>query len=200
MCRPARGRGRGAPVDWLIVGLGNPGAEYKGSPHNVGFEVAERLNQRWGLGKPRARYRGLISEGRTGPGGPRVAILMPQTYMNEAGKSVGPARGELKVDLDHVLVIHDEIDLPFGDIRPRLGGGLAGHNGLKSLKASLGSPDFRRVRIGVGRPPTTDPDRVAAYVLGKFRESKADVEALVDAGADAAERVIEEAGAEAVEA
>ena len=162
MCRPARGRGRGAPVDWLIVGLGNPGAEYKGSPHNVGFEVAERLNQRWGLGKPRARYRGLISEGRTGPGGPRVAILTPQTYMNEAGKSVGPARGELKVDLDHLLVIHDEIDLPFGDIRPRLGGGLAGHNGLKSLKASLGSPDFRRVRIGVGRPPTTDPDRVAA--------------------------------------
>jgi PTH1 family peptidyl-tRNA hydrolase len=199
-----RGRGGGAPVDWLIVGLGNPGAEYKGSPHNIGFEVAERLNQRWGLGKPKARYRGLLSEGRidTGPTqpGPRVAILMPQTYMNEAGKSVGPARGELKVDLDHVLVIHDEIDLPFGDIRPRLGGGLAGHNGLKSLKASLGSPDFRRVRIGVGRPPTTDPDRVAAYVLGKFRESKADVEALVDAGADAAERVIEEGGAEAAEA
>jgi PTH1 family peptidyl-tRNA hydrolase len=117
---------------------------------------------------------------------------MPQTYMNEAGKSVGPARGELRVDLDHVLVIHDEIDLPFGDIRTRLGGGLAGHNGLKSLKASLGSPDFRRVRIGVGRPPTTDPDRVAAYVLGKFREPKADVEALIDAGADAAERVIED--------
>ena len=185
-------RGGGAPVDWLIVGLGNPGAEYKGSPHNIGFEVAERLNRRWDLGKPKSRYRGLLTEGRTGPGGPRVAILMPQTYMNEAGGSVGPARGELRVDLDHVLVIHDEIDLPFGDIRTRLGGGLAGHNGLKSLKASLGSPDFRRVRIGVGRPPTTDPDRVAAYVLGKFREPKADVEALIDAGADAAERVIED--------
>ena len=185
-------RGGGAPVDWLIVGLGNPGAEYKGSPHNIGFEVAERLNRRWDLGKPKSRYRGLLTEGRTGPGGPRVAILMPQTYMNEAGKSVGPARGELRVDLDHVLVIHDEIDLPFGDIRTRLGGGLAGHNGLKSLKASLGSPDFRRVRIGVGRPPTTDPDRVAAYVLGKFREPKTDVEALIDAGADAAERVIED--------
>lgn len=195
-----RGRGRGgAPVDWLIVGLGNPGAEYTGSPHNIGFEVAGRLNERWGLGRPKARYRGLITEGRTGPGGPRVAILMPQTYMNEAGKSVGPARGELKVDLDHVLVIHDEIDLPFGDIRPRLGGGLAGHNGLKSLRASLGSPDFRRVRIGVGRPPTTDPDRVAAYVLGKFREPKADVEALIDAGADAAQRLIEDAAAEAAE-
>ncbi|HEY2320911.1 MAG TPA: aminoacyl-tRNA hydrolase [Solirubrobacteraceae bacterium] len=188
-----RGRGGGAPVDWLIVGLGNPGAEYKGSPHNIGFEVAQRLNERWALGKPKSRYRGLITEGRTGPGSPRVAILMPQTYMNEAGKSVSPARGELKVDLDHVLVVHDEIDLPFGDIRTRLGGGLAGHNGLKSLRASLGSPDFRRVRIGVGRPPTTDPDRVAAYVLGKFREPKADVEALIDAGADAAQQVIEDA-------
>ena len=189
-------RGGGAPVDWLIVGLGNPGSEYKGSPHNIGFEVAERLNERWNLGKPRSKYRGLLTQGRTGPGGvggDRVAILMPQTYMNEAGQSVGPARGELRVDLDHVLVIHDEIDLPFGDIRTRLGGGLAGHNGLKSLRASLGSPDFRRVRIGVGRPPTTDPDRVAAYVLGKFREPKADVQALIDAGADAAERVIEDA-------
>jgi PTH1 family peptidyl-tRNA hydrolase len=191
------GGGGGAPVDWLIVGLGNPGAEYKGSPHNVGFEVAERLNQRWDLGKPKSRYRGLLTEGRTGigpgrVGGVRVAVLMPQTYMNEAGTSVGPARGELKVDLDHLLVIHDEIDLPFGDIRTRLGGGLAGHNGLKSLKASLGSADFRRVRVGVGRPPTTDPDRVAAYVLGKFKEPKADVEALIDEAADAAERVLEE--------
>jgi PTH1 family peptidyl-tRNA hydrolase len=177
----------------LIVGLGNPGAEYKGSPHNVGFEVAERLNQRWDLGKPKARYRGLLTEGRSGigPGHARVAILMPQTYMNEAGTSVGPARGELKVDLDHLLVIHDEIDLPFGDIRVRLGGGLAGHNGLKSLKASLGSADFHRVRIGVGRPPTTDPDRVAAYVLGKFREPKADVEALIDHAADAAEKLVQ---------
>jgi PTH1 family peptidyl-tRNA hydrolase len=194
---PGRGRGGGAPVDWLIVGLGNPGAEYKGSPHNVGFAVAERLNQRWGLGKPKAKYRGLLTDGRietaaTHPGHRRVAVLMPQTYMNEAGKSVSPARGELKVDLDHLLVIHDEIDLPFGDIRTRLGGGLAGHNGLKSLKASLGSADFHRVRVGVGRPPTTDPDRVAAYVLGKFKEPKADVDALIDAAADAAERVLED--------
>ncbi|HEY1567673.1 MAG TPA: aminoacyl-tRNA hydrolase [Solirubrobacteraceae bacterium] len=192
---PGRGRGGGAPVDWLIVGLGNPGAEYKGSPHNIGFEVAERLNRRWELGKPRSRYRGLLTEGRTGIGvggtaSPRVAILMPQTYMNEAGTSVGPARGDLKVDLDRVLVIHDEIDLPFADVRTRLGGGLAGHNGLKSLKASLGSADFWRVRVGVGRPPTTDPDRVAAYVLGKFKEPKADVEALIDQAADAAERVV----------
>jgi PTH1 family peptidyl-tRNA hydrolase len=184
------GRPAGAPVDWLIVGLGNPGPEYRGSPHNVGFEVAERLRTRWELPKPKSKHRGLISQGRTGPGGPRVAILLPQTYMNEAGKSVGPARGALHVDLDHLLVIHDEIDLPFGDIRTRLGGGLAGHNGLKSLKASLGSADFQRVRIGVGRPPTTDPDRVAAYVLGKFREPKAEVDALVDRAADAAEHLV----------
>jgi peptidyl-tRNA hydrolase, PTH1 family len=186
-----------APVDWLIVGLGNPGAQYTGTPHNVGFEVAERLRQRWDLGKPKARYRGLFSEGRTGPGGVggvRVAILMPQTYMNDAGRSVGPARGELRVELDRLLVLHDEIDLPFGDIRVRLGGGLAGHNGLKSLKAALGSADFHRVRIGVGRPPTTDPDLVAAYVLGKFRQPRAEVEALIDDAADAAERVLDAGG------
>jgi peptidyl-tRNA hydrolase, PTH1 family len=193
---PLPGRRSVAPVDWLIIGLGNPGSQYKGTPHNIGFEVAERLNDRWDLGKPRSRYRGLLTEGRTGPGGVggvRVAVLMPQTYMNEAGKSAGPARGELRVDLDHLLVIHDEIDLPFGEIRVRRGGGLAGHNGLKSLKASLGSADFHRVRVGVGRPPTTDPDRVAAYVLGKFREPRAEVEAVVDRAADAVEQVLRDA-------
>jgi peptidyl-tRNA hydrolase, PTH1 family len=193
---PLPGRRSVAPVDWLIIGLGNPGSQYKGTPHNIGFEVAERLNDRWDLGKPRSRYRGLLTEGRTGPGGVggvRVAVLMPQTYMNEAGTSAGPARGELRVDLDHLLVIHDEIDLPFGEIRVRRGGGLAGHNGLKSLKASLGSADFHRVRVGVGRPPTTDPDRVAAYVLGKFREPRAEVEAVVDRAADAVEQVLRDA-------
>ena len=178
------------PADWLIVGLGNPGSEYNGTRHNIGFEVADELASRWGLPKAKARYRGLLTEGRTGPGGPRVAILKPQTYMNEAGSSVGPARGALKVELDRVLVIHDEIDLPFGEIRTRVGGGLAGHNGLKSLKAGLGSADFARVRIGVGRPPTTDPDRVAAYVLGRFREPKADVQALIEEAADTAERTV----------
>ena len=110
--------------------------------------------------------------------------------MNDAGRSVGPARGELRVEPDHVIVIHDEIDLPFGEIRTRLGGGLAGHNGLKSIKAALGSADFQRVRVGVGRPPTTDPDEVAAYVLGKFREPREAVQALVDSGADAVEQVL----------
>lgn len=181
---------RSAPVDWLVVGLGNPGAAYDGTPHNIGFEVAERLRARWELGKPKAKYRGLITDGRTGVGGPRVAILMPQTYMNEAGKSVGPARGELRVEPDHIIVVHDEIDLPFADIRTRLGGGLAGHNGLKSIKAALGTADFQRVRVGVGRPPTTDPELVAAFVLGKFREPRADVQALIDSAADAVQSVL----------
>jgi PTH1 family peptidyl-tRNA hydrolase len=106
--------------------------------------------------------------------------------MNDAGRSVGPARGALHVELDRIVVIHDEIDLPFGEIRTRLGGGLAGHNGLKSLKAELGSADFQRVRVGVGRPPTTDPDRVAAYVLGRFREPADAVKDLIEHAADAA--------------
>jgi PTH1 family peptidyl-tRNA hydrolase len=186
---PIPGR-RGAPVEWLVVGLGNPGAEYAGTRHNIGFEVAEELAKRWGLSKPKDRYRGLISEGRTGVGGPRVALLMPQTYMNDAGRSVGPARGELQVALDRVLVLHDEIDLPFGEIQVRQGGGLAGHNGLKSVRDGLGSPDFARIRVGVGRPPTSDPDRVAAYVLGRFPESRDEVQALIQAAADAAEQML----------
>jgi len=177
-------------VDWLIVGLGNPGSEYGGSPHNIGFEVAARLAERWQLPKAKSKYRGLLTEGRTGPGGPRVALLLPQTYMNDAGQSVGPARGIFRLPLERVLVIHDEIDLPFGEIRVRTGGGLAGHNGLKSLKQALGSGDFARVRVGVGRPPTTDPDRVAAYVLGRFRQPREEVALLVEQAADAAERVV----------
>jgi PTH1 family peptidyl-tRNA hydrolase len=187
---PTPGRG-GAPVDWLIVGLGNPGSEYERTRHNVGFQIARALIDRWDLPKPRARYRGLLSEGRaTGPTRPRVAVLLPQTYMNDAGQSVGPARGALRVELDHVLVLHDEIDIPFGEVRCRLGGGLAGHNGLKSIRTGLGSTEFGRVRAGVGRPPTTDPERVAAYVLGRFSEPAADVADLVGAGADAADRVL----------
>jgi len=185
----------GARTDWLIVGLGNPGAEYAGTRHNIGFEVANVLAARWGLPRAKQKFAGLLTEGRAGapePGAdpPRVAVLLPQTYMNEAGRSVGPARGVLRVPLERVLVLHDEIDLPFGEIRTRIGGGLAGHNGLKSLKRELGSPDFARVRIGVDRPPSTDPDRVAAYVLGRFREPAADVEALVYAAADAAVAIV----------
>ena len=184
------GAGSSTPVDWLIVGLGNPGERYAATPHNVGFLVADELARRWELPKPRTRYAGRFTEGRTGPGGPRVAILWPQTYMNEAGRSVGPARGALRLDLDRVLAVHDEIDLPFGEVRTRVGGGLAGHNGLKSLRAGLGSPDFARVRVGVGRPDSTDPEIVSAHVLGRWREPRADVDALVGRASDAAERIV----------
>jgi PTH1 family peptidyl-tRNA hydrolase len=115
---------------------------------------------------------------------------MPQLYMNESGNSVGPARGSLGLPLERVLVVHDEIDLPFGDVRARLGGGLAGHNGLKSVAAGLGGSDFRRVRVGVGRPDSTDPDVVAEYVLSRFPETDAEVRALIGRAADCAERVI----------
>ena len=184
--------GRGAPVDWLVVGLGNPGAEYAGTRHNIGFEIANALASRWQLPKAKSKYRGLFTEGRTGPGGRRVAVLLPQTFMNDAGRSVGPARGALKVDLDRVLVLHDEIDLPFGEIRVKTGGGVAGHNGLKSIRQGLGSPDFTRVRVGVGRPPTTDPDRVAAYVLSRFREPTEEVQTLITRAANITENVIRE--------
>ncbi len=110
--------------------------------------------------------------------------------MNESGRSVGPARGALKVGLDRVLVVHDEIDLPFGEVRTKEGGGAAGHNGLKSLRDGLGSGDFPRVRVGVGRPDSTDPDVVAAYVLGAWRQSKAEVAELVDRARDIAERIV----------
>lgn len=118
--------------------------------------------------------------------------MQPLTYMNESGKAVGPARGKLKVPLEHVVAIHDEIDLAFGDVRSRLGGGLAGHRGLKSLKQHLGSPDFWRIRVGVGRPDSTDPEEVSAYVLGRYRQPAAEVEALVRDSADEVERLVGE--------
>ena len=173
-----------------MVGLGNPGDGYADTPHNVGFKVADELARRWELPKARRKYAGELTEGRTGPGGPRVALLKPQTYMNDAGRSAGPARGAYRLELDRVLVLHDEIDLPFGDVRVRLGGGLAGHNGLKSLKRELGSADFHRVRVGVGRPDSTDPDIVAAYVLGRWRQPAGEVAELVDRAADEAERLV----------
>jgi peptidyl-tRNA hydrolase, PTH1 family len=180
----------------LIVGLGNPGAEHAASRHNVGFDVAEELARRWDLGKPRRKFNGFLYEGRSAPGGPRVAVLLPQTYMNGSGDSAGPARGSLKVPLDRIVVLHDEIDLPFGEIQVRQGGGLAGHNGLKSLKKGFGDPEFWRVRVGVGRPDSTDPEIVSAYVLGRFREPRAEVEALVAAAANETERWVERIASE----
>jgi PTH1 family peptidyl-tRNA hydrolase len=153
--------------------------------------VGAELSRRWDLPRAKSRFGGQIAEGRAGPGGPRVAILLPQTFMNDSGGSAGPARGSLKVPLDRVVVLHDEIDLPFGEVQSRLGGGLAGHNGLKSLRAGFGDPGFWRVRVGVGRPDSTDPEIVSAYVLGRFREPREEVEALVSAAADEAERLVE---------
>jgi PTH1 family peptidyl-tRNA hydrolase len=194
----------------LIVGLGNPGREHAGTRHNVGFMVAEALTERWQLGRGKERFRGRIAEGRVdaravggagaavglGVGGhpilarPRVAVLCPQTYMNDAGRSVGPARGAFKLALERVLVVHDEIDLPFGEVRTRLGGGLAGHNGLKSIKRELGSADFMRVRVGVGRPDSTDPEIVSAHVLGRFREGDVQVRELVERACEQVERIV----------
>ena len=169
----------GGKADWLVVGLGNPGDRYARTRHNVGFEVAKELADRLGLPRFKQKYGGLYTEGRG------VAVLLPQTYMNESGNSVSPARGALKLDLDRVLVVHDEIDLPFGKVEMRTGGGLAGHNGLKSVKRGLGSGDFGRVRVGVGRPDSTDPEVVSRYVLGRFEEDPAP---LIEAAADALEQ------------
>jgi PTH1 family peptidyl-tRNA hydrolase len=183
----------------LIVGLGNPGREYAGTRHNVGFMVAAALCDRWELGRAKDRFRGRIAEGRVGGSAhnglgasrrPRVAVLCPQTYMNDAGTSVGPARGAFKLALEQVLVVHDEIDLPFGDVRTRLGGGLAGHNGLKSIRRELGSPDFMRVRVGVGRPDSTDPEIVSAYVLGRFREGETQVGEVIERACEQVEGVV----------
>lgn len=150
------------------------------------------LARRWDLPKAKDKFRGRITEGRIRPGGPRVAILQPQTYMNESGTSAGPARGQLRVPLEEVVAIHDEIDLRFGEIRAKLGGGVAGHNGLKSLRDGFGSNDFWRLRVGVGRPDSTDPEIVSAYVLGRFAEPEDRVRELISDAADEAEHLIEQ--------
>lgn len=156
--------------------------------------MAAELSSRWDLPRAKTKFGGLLAEGRAGPGGPRVAVLQPQTQMNASGDSAGPARGSLKVPQERVIVLHDEIDLPFGEVRVRLGGGLAGHNGLKSLKRGFGDAEFWRVRIGVGRPDSTDPEVVASYVLSRFREPREEVAALVEQAAGETERLVDELG------
>jgi PTH1 family peptidyl-tRNA hydrolase len=156
--------------------------------------VASELARRWDLPRASKKFSALLTEGSAGSGGPRVAVLLPQTYMNESGTAVGPARGSLRVPLEHTVVVHDEIDLPFGEVKSRLGGGLAGHNGLKSVSEQVGGPDFWRVRVGVGRPDSTDPDLVAAYVLARFQEPDERVRELISRAADEAERVVAEIG------
>jgi PTH1 family peptidyl-tRNA hydrolase len=171
--------------------LGNPGDRYAATRHNVGFEIAAALASRWDLPRAKKKFGGLLAEGRTRPGGPRVAILLPQTYMNESGSAAGPARGSLKVPLDRVIALHDEIDLPFGEVRVKRGGGVAGHNGLKSLRQGLGDPGFWRVRVGVGRPDSTDPEIVSAHVLSRFREPREEVAALIESAAQETESLVE---------
>lgn len=179
----------------MVVGLGNPGRKYENSRHNAGYMVLDRLAERWGITRTKEKYRAVIGEGRISPGGPRVILLRPLTYMNESGKSAGPAAGSSRIPLDRVIVVHDEIDLPFGEVRTRLGGGLAGHNGLKSLKTGFGSGEFWRVRVGVDRPDSTDPDLVAAFVLGPFTESGEEVRNLIESAADETERLVEKLNA-----
>ena len=176
-----------------MVGLGNPGNRYARTRHNIGFEVAAELTKRWSLPKAKERFGGSITQGAVSAvAGARVAVICPETFMNRAGECVGPARGSLKVPLDRVIVCHDEIDLGFGEVKTKFDGGSAGHNGLKSLSDGLGGDGFWRVRAGVGRPESTDPETVSAWVLGRFSESPEQVESLVAAAADAVEGLIDE--------
>jgi len=180
-------------LDLLVAGLGNPGREYADTRHNVGFMVADELARRHG-GSWRARFSGDLAELRLD--GLRLAVLKPQTYMNESGRSVGAAVRFFKVEPEALLVVHDEVDLEPGRLQARLGGGLAGHNGLRSVAQHLGTPEFARLRIGVGRPERGDPRPVADFVLSPF-PPEVDVEGLVARAADAVETVAREGVEEA---
>jgi PTH1 family peptidyl-tRNA hydrolase len=172
-------------LDLLIAGLGNPGREYANTRHNVGFMVVDELARRNG-GSFRGRFSGELADVRLD--GQRVALLKPQTYMNESGRSVGAGVRFYKLPPERVLVVHDEVDLELGRLQARLGGGLAGHNGLRSVGQHLGTAEFLRLRVGIGRPQRGDPRPVADWVLSPFDEH-VEVEALVARAADAAEMV-----------
>ena len=181
----------------LVVGLGNPGARYSGTRHNAGEMVADLVARRLGAGKPVTRYGGRFSEAR-GPSGP-VALLVPLTYMNDSGDSVGPAAGSLHAAPGQVLVVHDELDLPFGTVRGKLGGGHGGHNGVRSVVRGLGGGDFARVRLGVGKPPPEFRGDGADWVLMRFTEPREEVAAMVERGADMVEAILAEGMAPAIE-
>jgi peptidyl-tRNA hydrolase, PTH1 family len=170
----------GPSLDLLVVGLGNPGPEYAATRHNVGFMVTDRLAEGWSASW-RSKFSGRVCEARDGD--LRLALLQPQTYMNLSGRSVAAALRFYKLDPAALVAVHDEIDLPLGDVRAKLGGGLAGHNGLRSLRDSLGTADFARVRIGVGRPERGERLPVAEWVLRRF-PPEVDVDALVGRGAE----------------
>jgi PTH1 family peptidyl-tRNA hydrolase len=173
-----------ADAPYLIVGLGNPGGKYQYHRHNIGFMVAEELRRRHGLPELRSRFKGLTGEGVVV--GRRVVLLLPMTFMNLSGNSVAEAARWHKIPVERLLVIHDEVELAFGDVRLKEGGGLGGHNGLRSIEQSLGSRDFWRVRAGVGRPLSSHKP-LADHVLDTFSEPREDVLALIGRAADAAE-------------
>lgn len=189
-------RGASSPtLDLLVAGLGNPGREYAQTRHNVGWMVVDELARRLD-GSFRAKFSGRLAEVRLGE--LRLALLEPETYMNESGRSIAAAARFFKAPAEALLVVHDDVDLEEGRLQTRLGGGLAGHNGLRSIAQALGTPDFLRLRVGVGRPGRGDPRSVADYVLSPF-EPETDVGALVSRAADAAETMAQE-GLEAAQA
>ena len=160
----------------LLVGLGNPGARYAGNRHNIGFMAVEEIAKRHGIGPWRRRFQGVACEGPIG--GERALLLLPGTFMNESGRAVAEAANFYKLPLKDIIVFHDEIDLRPAKVRVKTGGGIAGHNGLRSISEHIGN-DYRRVRIGVGHPG--NKDMVQHYVLGDFAKSERDwVEALID--------------------
>jgi PTH1 family peptidyl-tRNA hydrolase len=179
-------RGEAVPtLDLLVAGLGNPGRQYADTRHNVGFKVVEelagRLEASW-----RGKFSGELAEVRID--GLRLALLKPQTYMNESGRSIGAALRFFKLEPEALVVVHDEVDLEPGRLQARFGGGLAGHNGLRSVAQHIGTADFARLRVGVGRPERGDPRPVADFVLSPFPD-EVDVEALVRRAADAVEAI-----------
>jgi PTH1 family peptidyl-tRNA hydrolase len=175
-------------LDLLIAGLGNPGRRHAGDRHNVGWMVVDELARRYG-GSFRPKFSGRLCEVRVSDS--RVALLEPETYMNESGRSISAAARFFKVAPEGVLVVHDDVDLDVGRLQARLGGGLAGHNGLRSIAQALGTPEFLRLRIGVGRPGRGDPRDVADYVLASF-EPHDDRDSIVSRAADAAEVLLAE--------
>ncbi|MFF7158801.1 aminoacyl-tRNA hydrolase [Streptomyces sp. NPDC008139] len=179
---------------WLVAGLGNPGPEYAGNRHNIGFMVADLLAQRVGGKFKRAqKAQAVVVEGRIGPPGPanqRVVLAKPQSYMNLSGGPVTALRDFYKVPTERIIAVHDELDIDFGTLRLKLGGGDNGHNGLKSMTKSMG-PDYLRVRAGIGRPPGRMD--VAAFVLKDFSSTeRKELDWFVDRAADAVEALITE--------
>ena len=183
-----RGRDDASTLDLLVAGLGNPGREYELTRHNVGWMAVDELARRVGTSF-RSKFSGRLAETHLGKA--RIALLKPETYMNESGRSIAAATRFFKVDAASLLVVHDDVDLEPGRLQARLGGGLAGHNGLRSIAQAIGTQDFLRLRIGVGRPGRGDRRSVSDYVLTRF-EAETDTDGLVARAADAVEVLVAE--------